>query len=124
MITNLNFEDEYTKKLLCKIDFEFFLKQNFRESEYNSKDIDDLYKAFHKTNFSITKQAAKNKNQFYIYVEGKVRKMFTGGLLPSLFGLNEIRELTIFNFEDVGECFAYFNYWQKYYRKKIILNKI
>lgn len=124
MITNLNFEDEYIKKLLCQIDFEFFLKQNFRESEYSSKDIDDLYEAFHKTNYSIKKQAVYNKNQFNLYVEGKVRKMFTGGLLPSLFGLNEVRELTIYNFNDVGESFAYFNYWQKYYRKRITLNKI
>ena len=61
---------------------------------------------------------------FYYFCEGKVRKGFTGGFLPSHFEMDESREHTIMRFEDVGEDWAYFYYWQKYYRRKITEEKI
>jgi len=122
--TTLNFENDETKKLLCKRDFEFFLKQNIDEEKYNQKEIDTIYEVFNLTETDIKKRASTSKKQFNLYCESQVRKMFTGGLLPSIFELDEGRGYTIFDFKATGENWAYFNYWQKYYRQKVILNKV
>ena len=46
MKTKLNFEDKSTKELLSKLDFEYFLKQNFEVEKYSSKNIKELYLSY------------------------------------------------------------------------------
>lgn len=120
----LNFEEVETKKLLAKLDFEFYLKQNIEDQKYDESEIAKIHSFYKLTVENIKEKAKTNKKQFNLYSEGQVRKMFTGGLLPALFQLDETRELTIFNFEEVGENWAYFACWQKYYRKKITCERI
>lgn len=45
--------------------------------------------------------------------------MFTGGLLPALFELDESRKHTIFDFTATGENWAYFKFWQTYQKRKL-----
>ncbi|GGB70771.1 hypothetical protein GCM10007424_08440 [Flavobacterium suaedae] len=122
MRTSLNFENLDTKKLLSELDFEFFLKQNIKDENYNEQEINQIHNSYnsYKNELKLNK---KKKKQYYYLMEGKVRKMFTGGLLPALFGLDETRSHRFIDFEAVGENWAYFNYWQKYYRRKIIREK-
>jgi ribosomal protein S15P/S13E len=124
MNTNLNFENDETKKLLCKFDFGFFLKQNFEEKNYSQKDIEIIYKLFKTTTEHIKGKAKDNTEQFNLYCESQVRKMYTGGLLPSTFGLDEGRGYVISDFKEIGENWAYFNHWQKYYKRKVTMNKV
>jgi hypothetical protein len=122
--TNLNFENDETKKLLCKLDFGYFLRQNFEEENYNQVDIDTIYEVFKTTTEQIKEKAKKDSAQFNLYCESQVRKMFTGGLLTSTFGLDEGRGYTIFDFKGTGENWAYFYHWQKYHKRKVTLNKV
>lgn len=119
MKTNLNFDHKETKKLLSKLDFEFFLKQNIEKEKYEKIDIDKIYSSYKTTSIQIKTKGKDNKKQFYYYTEGQVRKMFTGGLLTSLFELDENRGVAIGNFLAVGDNWAYFSYWQKRYKRKI-----
>jgi hypothetical protein len=124
MKTDFNFEQETTKKLLSQRDFEFFLKQNIEKSEYKQEDIDKIYSCFLQTVKQIKEKAKENKRQFNFYSEGKVRKMFTGGLLTSLFELDENRGHEIIDFSAIGEDWAYFNHWQIFQKRKITCDKI
>ena len=124
MKTNLNFELEETKKLLSKLDFEFFLKQNIEKEKYNQSDIDKIYSSYNQTLQEIKTKAQAGKKQFHYSAEGQVRKMFTGGFLPALFELDESRGHTIFDFPAIGENWAYFKYWQIYKKRKITKEKI
>lgn len=123
MKSDLSYENYETKKLLCKFDFEFFLTKNLEEEKYAEASINEIYESFKLTKIEIKKNVEKNKNQFNLYCESKVRKMFNGGFLPSTFGLNEQRRYTILDFKETGANWAYFNHWQKYYKKKIFLEK-
>ena len=60
----------------------------------------------------------KNKKQELLFLEGNVAKMVRGGILPSLFNMNETRELNIIRFEDLGENWSMFDTWKKYKRRK------
>lgn len=120
----LNFEQDDTKKLLVKLDFEFFLKQNCEEEKYNQEDIDKIYLSYQQTLKLIKHKAQENQKQFNYFAEGKVRKMFTGEFLPALFELDESRRNTIHNFSATGENWAYFKLWQKYYKRKVTKEKI
>ncbi|MDR3652595.1 MAG: hypothetical protein P4L34_06455 [Paludibacter sp.] len=124
MKSNLNFENDDTKKLLCKLDYGYFLRLNFEEENYNQKDIDVINEAFKTTTKQLNEKAKLNSLQFNLYSETKVRKMFTGGSLLATFGLDESRKNTIYDFKSTGEDWAYFNHWQKYYKRKITLNKV
>lgn len=124
MKTTLNFEQKDTKELLAKLDFEFFLKQNLNVEKYNQIDIDKIYYSYAQTMKEIKIRAKSNKKQFNYYLEGQVRKMFTGGFLPAIFQLDESRRNTLFDFQAVGENWAYFNYWQIFQRRKITKEKI
>lgn len=122
MKTTLNFEQDDTKKLLAKLDFEFFLKQNCEEEKCNQDDIDKIYISYQQTLKQI--KAQENKKQFNYFAEGKVRKMFKGELLPALFELDESRRHIILDFSATGENWAYFKLWQKYYKRKVTKEKI
>lgn len=124
MKTALNFEHNDTKALLAKLDFEFFLKQNFEAEKYSQADIDKVYASYHQTTKLIRTKAKADKKQFNYYAEGQVRKMFTGGFLPALFELDESRGHTMFDFPAVGESWAYFKHWQTYQKRKITKEKI
>jgi hypothetical protein len=119
MNTDLNFEHDTTKKLLSKLDFEFFLKQNIEVEKYKQSDIDEIYTSYNSFKKKLLAKSKTNKKQFNYFAEGQVRKMFTGGLLPAMFELDEGREHTLFDFTGIGEDWAYFNYWQIYYKRKI-----
>lgn len=124
MKTNLNFEDKSTKELLSKLDFEYFLTQNIQSEKYNEEEIKIIYENFTIFNNEIQNKAKKNRKQFFYYSEGQVRKMFTGGLLPAIFELDEGRRLRIVDFPATGENWAYFQYWRKIHKKKIRKEKI
>ncbi|TNE81398.1 MAG: hypothetical protein EP332_04565 [Bacteroidetes bacterium] len=124
MRTTLNFEHDDTKKLLAKLDFEFFLKQNIEKEKYPQKDIDKIYSSYQRTLKQIEDKTKTDKKQFDYYTEGQVRKMFIGGLLPALFELDESRGHTMFDFHTLGENWAYFKHWQTYYKRKITKEKI
>lgn len=119
MKTELTFEDSDTKKLLTKLDFEYFLRQNFRAESYQQTAIDKLYEAFKDKSEDLRKRAGENRRQLHLYAEGQVRKMFTGGLLPTLFHLNDLRGLTITDFAGVGGNWAYFDHWQRYHKRTL-----
>lgn len=87
MKTNLNFEQNDTKKLLAEFDFKYFLKQNIVKNNYTTQDIAVIHEKY-KSKLAELK-GEKDKKQFSLYAEGQVRKMFTGGFLPSFFELDE-----------------------------------
>ncbi len=124
MKTDLNFEQDATKKLLSQLDFDFFLRQNIEKEKYKQEDIDKVYSSYQQTLKQIKIKAKENKKQFNFYSEGQVRKMFTGGFLPSLFELNENRGHVLFDFQAIGEDWAYFSHWQTYQKRKITREKI
>lgn len=124
MRTNLDFENKDTKELLSKLDFKFFLKQNSEEENYSQEDLNDLYSSYVETLNSLKLRFKGNKKQSNYFLEGQVRKMFTGGLLTALFHLDEGRSHTISAFKEVGSDLAYFKLWQIYYKRKVTSAKI
>jgi len=124
MKTDLNFEQTETKKLLSKLDFEFFLKQNIEVEKYKQSDIDAIYTAYKLFKKELRAKSKKNKRQFNYFAEGQVRKMFTGGLLPAMFELDEGRGHRLCDFPGIGENWAYFNHWQMYYKRKVTGEKL
>jgi hypothetical protein len=75
------------------------------------------------TSKHIKKTKKENKAQFLFYIEGYVRKMHSGGLLPSHFNLSEARSFSIIQFEEYGENWAYFERWAKGQRRKQFARK-
>ncbi|HAF27803.1 MAG TPA: hypothetical protein DCG75_02035 [Bacteroidales bacterium] len=124
MRTSLNFEDKSTKELISKLNFEFFLNQNIDKENYSKESISDIEKEFEICQRELKNKSKANRNQFYFYAEGQVRKMFIGGFLPALFELDESRSHTITDFKAVGESWAYFQYWSDKYRKKLRKEKL
>lgn len=124
MRTTLDFEKAETKKILSELDFEYFMSLNIEKEKYSQKEIDLIYNSFKETSKHIDLISKKNKNQFYYYSVGQVRKMFTGGFLPALFELDESREHIFNDFSNIGESWAYFNYWKKYQKRKLTKEKI
>jgi hypothetical protein len=122
--TKLSFEDKDTKELLSKLDFEFFLKENIEVEKYQESDIELLYSEYSATLKELKLKYKSNKKQSNYFLEGQVRKMFTGGFLPALFHLDEGRTHTIFDFGGIGQDLAYFKRWQIYYKRKVTKAKI
>ena len=124
MKTKLNFEDKTTKELLSKLDFEYFLRQNIRNEKYSSENIKEIYASYKLHKEELNTQSKKKKKQFHYYIEGQVRKMFEDRLLPAMFELDGSRKHTIFDFPQIGENWAYFDYWKKSYSKILTKEKI
>ena len=122
--TKLDFENEQTKELLSKLDFGFFLKQHFTEETYSEEEIKEIYIAFEKTTRVLKQKSKTNRKQFQFYLEGQVRKMFTGGFIPAMFHLDEGRSHRFIDFFGVGESWAYFKQWADGYKKKLTRKKI
>jgi len=119
----LNFENEETKALLAKLDFEFFLKRNIEQEKYDASNILKIYSTSENVRREIKLKYKGQRRQFSLYCEGQVRKMFTGGFLPALFQLDESRGHTIIDFIGVGESWAYFDYWRKAKNREISKKK-
>ena len=124
MKTKLNFEDKTTKELLSKLDFEYFLNQNIEIEKYSSENIEELYSSYKFHKKELETKSKKKKKQFHYYIEGQIRKMFDGGLLPAMFELDGGRKHTIFDFPAIGENWAYFDYWKKSYNRKLTKERI
>lgn len=113
MKTELSFESADTKKLLTKLDFEYFLQHNIGEEKYPRSSIDQIYASFKRKSAELKERSRENHAQLHLFAEGQVRKMFTGGLLTTLFHLNDMRGHTLVDFVGIGDNWAYFNHWQK-----------
>jgi len=124
MKTDLNFEDKSTKELLSQLDFGYFLRQNIKKENYTEDNTKMIYDNFTLFNEKVMDMARSNKKQFFYYCEGQVRKMFTGGLIPALFELDEGRGFRIGDFPATGENWAYYQYWRKTYKRKLKKEKI
>lgn len=124
MKCELSFEEPSTKELLSKVDFEYFLQCNVEESEYPAKALEAIHVRFASTTAELRKRSRKRPAQLHLYAEGQVRKMFNGGLLPTLFHLNDIREMTIGDFDAMGDNWAYFNHWQRRYKRTVTRAKV
>lgn len=124
MKTDFNFEQDTTKKLLAKLDFEFFLKRNIEVEKYKQSDVDEIYISYNLFKKELLDYSKRNKKQFNYFAEGQVRKMFIGGLLPAMFELDEGKGHALCDFSKIWENWAYFNHWQSYYKRKVTREKI
>jgi hypothetical protein len=124
MRTQLSFEAKETKELLSKLDFRFFIDQNIHEEKYADEEVRKLWEVHTRKLRELKRTYRKQKRQANYYLEGQVRKMFTGGFLPALFHLDETRQHIITDLEGIGEDMAYFVLWQKYYRRKVTAAKV
>ena len=116
--------DKETKELLCKYDYKYFVELNIGTERYSEENVDIIYRTYKDTKQKIKEASARNRKQYLLYLEGHVGKMFNGGLLPSLFNLNEIRQRVFLDFPAIGENWAYFEAWQKYYNRKFTKKKL
>lgn len=119
MKTDLIFDNADTKKLLTKLDFEYFLQRNIGDEKYPQTSIDLIYASFNRKSVELKERARENRAQLHLYAEGQVRKMFTGGLLTTLFHLNDMRKQTLVDFVAIGDNWAYFNHWQKRHKSMV-----
>ena len=108
------------RELYVKYDFKFFLDKVEKE-QYNQNELIDSY---NETKSRLSSEIKKNKKQTLFHVDGAVRKMHSGGLLPSLFELDETRKLTGFDFAEYRNNWAYFDIWKRFEKRKIIRRKI
>jgi hypothetical protein len=123
MKTTLSFENEETKVLLSKLQFKYFLNKNIGDENYNSESIKQMNIKYLETSNKLRNDSKNNKTQQRYYLEGQVRKMFTGGFLPAVFQLDESRRHTFSDFEAAGENWAYFDHWQRLYKRKLFFKK-
>lgn len=122
-MSDLRFDVEM-KELLCKYDFEFFVKQNIQEQKYPIENVNEIYSRYKEVKRELKNELSKNKKQYFLYLDGQVGKMFSGGLLPSLFNLNDVRQHVFLDFPAIGENWAYFEIWQNRYKNKITKKKL
>lgn len=122
--TDLDFEHKETKELLSKLNFEYFLKEHIAVENYSQDEVDQIYTSFKNTTLDLKKRAKNNKKQFHYFLEGQVRKGFTGGFLPAMFHLDRGRSHHFVDFPGVGENWAYFKFWADNYKKKLTRKKI
>lgn len=119
MKTTLDFEDDKTKELLSKYDLKFFLRQDISENKYSKEQVNTMFKEYESQIVVLEERRSKNRKQFNYYLEGQARKMFRGGLIPSLFHLDNSKGHSFFDFKAVGNDLAYFKLWQEYYKSKV-----
>ncbi len=116
------------KELYCKLDFKFFLDQNLDSDNVSAENRALIQKGYKETRNKIQIAKSINKTQYHLFLEGYVRKMHSGGMLPSHFNLSEAREFKIVRFEDYGENWAYFEEWSKrekyQFKRKKIWNRL
>lgn len=108
------------RELYVNYDFEYFLNKVV----HDSKDFQDAKNKYVEINRELKTKLKENKRQTLFQIDGAVRKMHSGGLLPSLFELDETRKLTEIDFLEFGLNWAYFDLWKKYEKRKIRKQKI
>jgi len=102
------------KELYAKLDFHFFLVTNFYEPLNTAQQNKDLVtKGYAETLVQINKGKKSNRYQYHLFLEGYIRKMHDGGLLPLHFNLSGQNNPTILNYEEYGRNWAYFDAWAK-----------
>lgn len=124
MKTDLDFENIDTRKLLLTLDFQFFLNRNADNKKYSQGDLQNIYNTYATKLKEIEEKSIENLEQNILYTEGQVRKMFTGGFLPALFLLDESRSHKLLDFIEIGNNWAYFEFWKRNYQKKVTRDKI
>ena len=105
------------KELYSKLDFKYFLVQNIKNEKICHENIKLINEGYEITQKKIEAAKKKNKYQYHLFIEGYVRKMHSGGMLACHFNLSEARSISIIEFKDYGENWAYFEAWAK--REKI-----
>jgi hypothetical protein len=108
------------RELYVSYDFEYFLNKVVSDS----KDFKDAKVKYTEIIKELKAELKENKKQTLFHIDGAVRKMHSGGLLPSLFELDETRKLTGLDFSEYGLNWAYFDLWKKYEKRKILKTKI
>lgn len=112
--------DDHTRDLYSKYDFRYFLDRHIDQNTYGSKDLEALHAAYSKVKSDLKRELKENRRQSLYALDGMIRKAHSGGLLPSLFNLDESRGTGDFtNFEEIGKNWAYFEIWSRAERKKI-----
>jgi len=111
--------DEATRKLYCYYDYSYFLKRNLEQEKYAAADVQQLHQGYQHTLTRLQHLLKQNKRQGLYHIDGVVRKLHSGGLLPMRFELDESRSSRILRFEDEGEAWAYFEIWRKHEKRKI-----
>ena len=124
MTTTLTFEDKETKLLLSRLSFQYFLDRNIETERYSEEQIAQMHTKYREVLALIKHRTPGSGLQQRYYLEGQVRKMFLGGFLPALFQLNDAKKFSFFDFEAVGENWAYFDRWQTLYKRKVLLDKM
>lgn len=110
--------DDEIRKLYIQYDYAFFTEENLRSNEYPSKDIQVMKASYKETKQLLLRKIKSNKRQGLFFLDGDIRKMHSGGLLPARFNLDETRSWTILDFEAEGECWACFDVWKKFEKRR------
>lgn len=116
--------DNDLRELYTKYDYEFFLKRHFNDNDYSPENVALTISTYETTKKRLQKEIKSNKAQMLFHIDGRVRKMHSGGILPMRFELGEKRSGGIINFEGEGESWAYFDIWKHYERRKILRRRM
>jgi hypothetical protein len=108
------------RELYVNYDFRYFLQKHLKTED----DFQKIKGDFERYRNELLSDLKTNKKQFLHQIDGSVRKMHSGGLLPSLFQLDETRKLTIFPESEIAKDWASFEIWKKYEKRKILKKKI
>ncbi|NVN18046.1 hypothetical protein GUA46_06820 [Muricauda sp. HICW] len=112
------FNEEF-RELVLDMDFEYFLNEDLTANKVSDSDRTTAEQAYLKTTLEVQERYRKNKKQCRLWLEGIVRLQWFGGMLPSQLRLDgSTRDLTYFDYEEVGRNWAWFAYWQKLERKR------
>lgn len=114
---DLNFEDDKTKNLLLKYDFKYFISEHIASKDYSEIHEKEMFQSYEETKKELRKNKSKKKAQYYLSLEATIRRVYNGGFLPTLFGLNNLSNLSILNLYEVGEIWTHFETWQRLYRR-------
>ena len=117
---------EYTSQVredIAKRDFAYFLDKNISENRYSEESLTILLEARNKAKRDLLIQVQRNKKQALFFLDGEVRKMVHGGMLPAHFNMADHLKFSITDFESYGNDWALFEIWQKYEKKKIRYRK-
>lgn len=112
--------------LILQFNIQYFIelnvKEKVKEGVYSNDNVVEIYVGYNQEKTLIKEELKRNKKQHLYYLYGNVIHMFNGGLLPSLFRLNDnVKDFIIFDFKGVGKNWAQFEVWQKHerFRKKM-----
>ena len=119
-IINLSEEE---KELYCKLDFSYFLNCKIGSDKWSQDKISTIRNSYQTHLLEYEQKAKKNRAQFYLFIEGYIRKQHSGGFLTTHFNLNEFRESESLDDNSYGENWAIFELWSKYHKRKLWISK-